>query len=318
MYYIRSASSVTCQPSFNNPGFSNGIKPSENQHALLLPDFKTYINPALIRRMSEILRIAVACSKNALDVAGINQPEAIITGTGLGCLYDTEKFLNNALTIEGGMIPPTSFIQSTHNTIAGQISLLLENRSYNMTHTQNTVSFERSLEDAMLWLDEGLSNVLVGAADEVIPQLNDIFSALGLHFLELASGTSFFVLSKEKEQAKVAVKDVVVYTKDHQVAINELCAKHNLTVSDIDLVLYAGINAGVSGKVAAVFSEAVLMDYQQLCGVYSTNIAFAMHLATDIIAHGAMTAPGGRSLKNALLINALNPAHSGVIFLQAL
>jgi 3-oxoacyl-[acyl-carrier-protein] synthase II len=318
MYYIRSASSVTCQPSFNNPGFSAGIEAPEMGRALVLPDFKTYINPALIRRMSEILRISVACSKNALDAAGVAQPDAIITGTGLGCLYDTEKFLNNALTIEGGMIPPTSFIQSTHNTIAGQISLLLENRSYNMTHTQNTVSFERSLEDALLWLDEGLGNVLVGAADEVIPQLDDIFAGMGLQHLQLTSGASFFVLSKERANAKVVVSDVAVYPADHPTAVNDFLSKNNLPDSGIGLVLYASHDLRGTEKTTAEFPGAVTIDYQQLSGVYATNIAFAMHLAADIMEQGTMKMPNGSGIKNALLLNTLNPAHTGLTLLQLL
>lgn len=317
MYYIRSASSVTCQPSFNNPGFSAGIKPLEKDQALLLPDFKTYINPALIRRMSEILRIGVACSKNALDIAGVSEPEAIITGTGLGCLYDTEKFLNHAITIEEGLIPPTSFIQSTHNTIAGQISLLLGNRSYNMTHTQNTASFERSLEDALLWLDDGLNTVLVGAADEAIPQLNAIFAELGLGHLQLTTGASFFVLSKEQAGAKVAIKDVAVFAADHQdvmMHVTNVCAQNGLAADEIHLVLHAGAD---QEQIGVFFPHASATDYQQLSGVYATNVAFAMHLAVDLIEHDTIRSRNGDQVKNVLLVNRLNPANIGVILLQA-
>ena len=52
-------------------------------------------------------------------------PDAIITGTGLGCLEDTEKFLTAMVTNKEEFLTPTSFIQSTHNTVSAQIALLL-------------------------------------------------------------------------------------------------------------------------------------------------------------------------------------------------
>lgn len=103
MYCIQSAATISHQPSFANPGFSSRL--SKEFESLIKPDYKEFVPPALIRRMSDILRMAVASSNLALKDAGIEQPDAIITGTGLGCLYDTEKFLNNAITIEGGLLP---------------------------------------------------------------------------------------------------------------------------------------------------------------------------------------------------------------------
>lgn len=200
MYFIQAASTISHQPTFKNKSFSGNISALNAASELLSPDYKKYISPVLLRRMSKILRMSVACSVDCLEQAGIKSPDAIIVGTGLGCLEDTEKFLNNIISIKEGLLPPTSFIQSTHNTIAGQISLILQNHHYNMTHTQNTLSFEHALQDAFLCLDEGEVNLLVGAADEHIEILDDIVEKLGYKNMQLTSGASFFIVSTEKNK----------------------------------------------------------------------------------------------------------------------
>ncbi len=45
-------------------------------------------------------------------------PGAIITGTALGCLEDTVTFLTRMIELNEELLPPTAFIQSTHNTVA--------------------------------------------------------------------------------------------------------------------------------------------------------------------------------------------------------
>src|SRR5690606_14557075 len=135
MYYLSAASTISHQPTFRNEGVFASLPVLDLLSTIQNPDYKEFVEAGMLRRMSKILRMSVACAKDSLLQAGVGQPDAIIVGTGLGCLLDTEKFLNNVLTVEG-LLPPTSFIQSTHNTLAGQISLSLGNHAYNMTHTQ--------------------------------------------------------------------------------------------------------------------------------------------------------------------------------------
>ena len=50
------------------------------------------------------------------------------------------------------ILTPTSFIQSTHNTVGGQIALGLECKGYNFTYVHASISFESALLDAQLQL----------------------------------------------------------------------------------------------------------------------------------------------------------------------
>lgn len=52
-------------------------------------------------------------SKYALQEAGIENPDAIIVGTGMGCSQDSEKFLKNVIDNNEEFLTPTFFIQST-------------------------------------------------------------------------------------------------------------------------------------------------------------------------------------------------------------
>ncbi|CAG4995049.1 hypothetical protein DYBT9275_01535 [Dyadobacter sp. CECT 9275] len=292
MYYITAASSITHQPSFGNDGFSSVISPLAEGSELIQPNYKEYIEAGLLRRMSKILRMSVACSKDCLRQTSTDQPDAIVVGTGLGCLLDTEKFLNNVLTLEG-MLPPTSFIQSTHNTIAGQISLSLGNHGYNMTHTQNTLSFEYALQDALLLLAEEQRNILVGASDEHIPFLNEVSEHLGQGpaDIPLTSGASFFMVSEERENALAEIIDVEVAgaVQDIPAAVTAFLAHNGLTAMDLDLVLYPSADFGGSADFQFVKSEdagLAFVEYLPYSGLYATASAFALHFAVDRFGQG--------------------------------
>lgn len=303
-FYISAASTISHLPTFRNAGFSSVIGPLEANSALITPDYKSYIEAALLRRMSKILRMSVACSKDCLEQAGVEQPDAIVVGTGLGCLQDTEKFLNTSQTVEG-LLPPTAFIQSTHNTMAGQVSLTIGNHGYNMTHTQNTLSFEHAMLDAMMLLQEGDSHILVGAADEYIEVLTEIMAQLAPgQDRPMTSGASFFVLSKEKnEQVMAAVRDVVTIglADDVQQNVGDFLADNALTTEDLDLILYAGQDN---------FPGQSAVDYLTLSGIYATASAFALHYAVDVL-------QTDKKIKNVLICNSLRKSNLGLMLVQA-
>ena len=132
------------------------------------PDYKQWIDVKLIRRMSRIIKMGVAAAALSLKDAGVEKPDAIITGTAYGCLDDTGVFLTKMINQQEEMLTPTAFIQSTHNTVAGQIALMLGCHAYNNTFVHKAFSFESALLDSIMILKEGQSkHILVGAMDEI-------------------------------------------------------------------------------------------------------------------------------------------------------
>lgn len=318
MFYISAASTISHQPTFRNEGFAAVMGHVAEGSVLINPDFKEYIDAGLLRRMSKILRMSVACAKECLAQAGIDQPDSIVVGTGLGCLLDTEKFLNNFLTIEG-LLPPTAFIQSTHNTIAGQISLSLGNHGYNMTHTQNTLSFEHALLDAMLLLGEDDSHVLVGAADEHIGILDEIAEKLNVGAQSsLASGSSFFVVDREQtDRSLVKVLDVETngLVENKHAAIESFLARNKVNPSDLQQVFFAeNGQKGIPGYLTSFFNhlpESGFVNYPLFSGYYATNSAFGLHFAMDKM-------NGDKAIRNVLICNHLINSNLGLTLLQSI
>ncbi len=285
---------------------------------LLSPNYKDYIEGGLLRRMSKILRMSVACAKDSLQQAKLDQPDSIVVGTGLGCLQDTEKFLNTFLTVEG-LLPPTSFIQSTHNTIAGQISLSIGNHGYNMTHTQNTLSFEHALIDTELLLQESDYQVLVGAADEHIDFLDQVKTELDLVLpVALTSGASFFVATRDRGDAArgqiVGIEAFGMVENIHD-RIGSFLDEHKISATSLDLVLFAGADIAVCETVLASLTQAgvredQILDYLSYSGIYPTSSAFALHLALDQFKLNT-------SYRYILVCNCLNRNNLGLILVES-
>lgn len=174
---------------------------------ILIPDAN------MRRRMSPIVKMGVATAIECLRKSPINPVDAIITATGLGCLTDSEKFLKSIIENDEHLLNPTPFIQSTFNTIGGQIAVLTSNHGYNMTYSHRETSFESALLDTVLLLNEETENILVGAADEMTPTQIKIMERLGAFKNEIApnEGAHFFVISKKPAETCIAILEGIYF-----------------------------------------------------------------------------------------------------------
>ncbi len=206
------------------------------------PDFKPFLNPMQARRMGLILKRAVAVSKTVLNEAGIECPDAIFTGTGLGCMENTENFLSAMCRDGEEMLPPTYFMMSTHNTISSAVAILLRCHGQNCTYSQKDISFESALLDAFIQLQNGgVSNALVGAHDETTPATYDLLKGCG-YFGEgvtAAEASSAFVLStdlslnlSERPLCELADVQLLHSPTNLESIVNEYNASHVIHSSD--------------------------------------------------------------------------------------
>ena len=178
------------------------------------PDYSSVLSMNERRRMGPLLRRAVAVSRQVLSLGGIPLPDAIICGTGWGCLENTELFLRALQGIDDKPLKPTHFMLSTHNTPSSTLGISASNHGYNATHSQDFVSFESALLDAFLQIGLGeKDSALVGAFDEttegiaqVVSPLLDIRPSSGeLPFVSMA-----VLLTSEREGALCELRDVVL------------------------------------------------------------------------------------------------------------
>ncbi|MCQ2236204.1 MAG: beta-ketoacyl-[acyl-carrier-protein] synthase family protein [Bacteroidales bacterium] len=132
-----------------------------------LSRIKEYLKPMEIRRMGPLMRSTLLSSLEALKQAGIERPDAIVTGTMLGCIDNSEKLLREMVATDEATTSPTLFMQSTHNTIGSAIAIQLGCHGYNTTYTQAEYSLDWCMRDAELLLRSGTAKtVLVGCHDE--------------------------------------------------------------------------------------------------------------------------------------------------------
>lgn len=307
--YINGVSSVSPQ---SEEIFENQSSKSYYQNILpaLDQDYKSMIKPMMLRRMSKAVKMGLFCSKKALLEAEIEKPDAILVGTGQGCMQDTEKFMNNMLESKEGLLSPTSFIQSTHNTVGGQIALDLKCKGHNMTFTQNSVSFESALIDAMLqFQDDDINNILVGGVDETsneftgFQKLDGQIKTEPVNNLELfdskTSGTiisesaAFFTLGKERTTKSYAeLKDVEIFNsiapENLEEKIEDFLNKNNTSVSDIDAVFLGKNGDGrfdhyYNELQEGVFSDKCQLGFKHLVGENNAVTSYAFWLASKIL-----------------------------------
>ncbi len=282
--------------------------PASNNLMAKEPDYKAYIPAALIRRMSHIVKMGVSAAMMSMKKAGLSQIDAIITGTGMGCAEDTDKFLRSVVYDNESMLTPTSFIKSTHNTVAGQIALLMNCSGCNFTYVHQNLSFEYAAMDAMMLLMEGdAENVLVGGIDENTPTMYELFRRHGLIKLHenlqpiwqtntsgyvVGEGAAFFNLSDKPAdncRAKIAgVKCLQELAGSASLLqrVTDFLTESLTMLSDIDLVLSGNCGDAEMDKRIAAFNtdcERPIGYYKHLCGDYFTASSFAVWLAARII-----------------------------------
>lgn len=174
----------------------------------VVTDIKQLIPDAgLRRRMSKVIKTAVSTAIETIGgVEEIDRLDGIITATGWGCLTDSERFLRNIIVDKEQLLNPTPFIQSTFNTVGGQIALLRHNHCYNVTFVNRSHSFEDALLDAMMRIEDGeSSNVIVGAFDEQTASQHKIMERMGaFRNIDDGEGAVFVHLKAEASECSMA------------------------------------------------------------------------------------------------------------------
>ncbi|MCC7031087.1 MAG: beta-ketoacyl synthase chain length factor [Chitinophagaceae bacterium] len=311
--YILSASCISPQPTFGaDADFlrSESICSTDNNVLYCQePDFKQFINPVQIRRMSRALKIGFSAAMDCLNQSGILQIDAVIVGTGKGCLVDTESFLHSIKQYHETALNPTHFIHSTYNQLNGMIALNRKINSYNMTYVHRGFSFEHSLLDAALLIEEGeAQHVLAGSFDEMTSEHLAVKGNWGYWKKEkiesrdllrsdtpgtiAGEGSSFFVLGNEQTNSQqVCIRDIRTLYKpeeaDLKKSIESILSQHDLQAADIDLLM-CGNNGNVQQQhfdtyLSNAFPESTFLYFKHLCGDYDTASQFACWLSTQIL-----------------------------------
>ena len=326
--YIRGIGNISPQNSWDNAVFPGEMVLYEgNRLKCIEPDYKEFIKPIQMRRMSRTLKMGVSAAGRCLRDAGIEAPDAIIVGTGLGMMQDTEKFLNAILDNDEKFLTPTSFIQSTHNTVGAHIAVMLKCNKYNLTYVHENISFEEALLDSLMRIKEEPSEkILLAGIDELTDEYFTITDNAGFWKKDIegnsellkhsssgsiaGEGAIFFVVSGEEHPGNYArFAGVDTFYKplsddETESFIREFISSRGLEFQDIDLLI-TGMNGDNEGDNVyrriqeKMFSGTPTAYYKHLYGEYYTSSAFASWLGAMIIKIG--------SYPESIIINGLRP-----------
>ncbi len=344
--YIQGSGIISPQHTWGVDALAAPVSYQGNRLTCIEPDYALWLDVKQLRRMSRIMKMGAAAALLALKNAGVVKPDAIITGTGWGCLEDTGIFLNRLVNNSEEALNPTAFIQSTHNTIGSNLALLLQCQGYNQTYSHGAFSFESALLDAKLQLSESPDqNILVGGADEITDVSHAIQSRFGIfknnHIPSLeifkskskgtlhGEGSAWFVISGNPGKGKMRVVGVKTVYKPNR-TFEDIIAKFlfdcGITSNKVDLVLLGKSGDSKSDKQAdQIFSSLFRLSssgvFKHLCGEYPVASSFALWLAASILNSNeippiVLENDSNREIKTILIYNQYFRDHHSLILLS--
>ncbi|MDR1667648.1 MAG: hypothetical protein LBS03_08180 [Bacteroidales bacterium] len=348
--YIQSAGQISIQSPLSETWFD---RPSEYDKVYVRaqePDYKQYIDSGKLRRMGKILRRAVVCAQTAVQRSGIAMPDAIISGTGLGCIENTEIFLNAMINEGEELLQPTYFMQSTHNTISSRIAIELQCHGYNTTYAHKGISFDSALFDAFLQFCAGkIHSALVGGYDEMTPRYQLMLGRLaywrkdgeevtlrrGKEAFAGETSVSFMLTDRNLPESdrlcRLAGVELLYRPSDAQLqtALDELLQKEGCSLSEVDAVM-TGMNGNPSVDDAyrkmynRLFSPCVPASYKHIFGESYTASGLGMYAAAVCLQRGEIPAflllqhPGGlKNVRRILLYHQYENKNHSLILLTS-
>ena len=332
--YINGLGNISAQNTFETDFLEDAIvNTTENVLYANQPSYKEFIPPAASRRMAKGVKMGIAASTKALAEANVTVPDAIITGTGMGCVEDSEKFLKGILDNKEQFLTPTSFIQSTHNTVGAQIALGLQCKGYNFTYVNGAISLETALLDAKIQIEtEEENTILVGGIDETAQHTLDLYKLTNVIKKEedspykvlnstskgviFSEGATFFALENSKKETSYAtinairIQNIIGITEVEEFILDFL-KENNCEINNVDAVLF-GNNGDVQydsyyDVSNSLFKNTAQIYYKHLSGEYNTASGFGLWCASKIIKN--------QEIPSVLKMNSVEPSKLETILL---
>ena len=221
------------------------------------PDYKEVIaNANLRRRMNRMLKMGTYAAMKCLADTDVDM---MLTATSLGSISDTEKMLDTIYSSGETLGNPTAFIQSTFNTLAGNIAQLKSTHIPNVTFVNRGETVANALRYAQVKLSGDADNILYVSSDEKTELSETVLKKFKLSAnVMYGEGSAAMILSSEKTGALAEI----VFSKceiDVMSALKEL----GIPMEDVEI-----------------------LDYKRWCGEYATALAFGVALAARMLEFG--------------------------------
>jgi len=301
--YIQSATQISAQAPLSDEWFETPLYHDTKKALSNDPNFADYLTPIMSRRMCSLLKRAIVTSRLTLQKASVEMPDAIISGTGLGCIENTEKFLYSIWENEEKCLQPSFFMQSTHNIISAAIAIDLKCHGYNNTFVHKGISFESALLDAIIQFKQHkIRSALVGGYDELTPDYYIFFDRIGIWDFSKQdtsnpkskcfageTAVSMLLHTEKNEQTLCELNGVeIMYrpsTEQIRKNLDTLLAQANCSLSEIDAVV-VGTNSNpvndtvYDNVIPQLFGQLPVMQYKHLFGQSFISPALGTYAAS--------------------------------------
>lgn len=283
--FVKSIAQISCQKPLCDEWFDSPVLYQESYVRAIEPDTRNFIHPAEARRMSKILKRTVCTAVSVMNGSGIDNPDAIVTGTGAGCMENSEKFLIDLSHYGENCLKPTLFMQSTHNTISSLIAIIMKCHGYNNTYSHKGISFESALFDAWLQIKgDRIRSALVGAHDEITPFMDLVMEKTHPEYSFVSETSVSAMLSATPgEKDTCMVEDVKLF---HRPEISDIADELS---EERDNILIVGLNgnplndAPYGNMLAALPYRPDLLRYKHIFGENFSSSAIAFYIGIRIL-----------------------------------
>lgn len=333
---VLSAKQISIQQPLSEAWMKEPIKYDVPFTRSIDPNFKDYVSPIEARRMGKVLKRAMATSKEALKAAGLESVDAIITGTGYGCIENTESFLD-ALSNEGEqLLKPTYFMQSTHNTISSLVAIQTKNHGYNATYAHKGISFDSALQDAWWQFKLGkINSALVGGHDEMTETFYHILKKgcmMGQDDEMCGESAVSVVLGRNSDKALCKLTGFAMLHQPTMNALMDAVAQvlqsAGKSLADVDYILTGisgnhGSDQAYQEETKILFGDKPLLRYKHLFGESFTASGLGFYVAAQCLKAGRVpdslfvNAKDERSPKCILLYNRSDGKNVSLTLLEA-
>ncbi len=309
--YIHKAICISPQDSYPSCVPEHLYGPVNGQLLVREPVYEG-VNPGMLRRLGKAARIGIGAAMPLL--ADGTRPDGMIIGTANGGMEESIRFLKQIVEYNEDMLAPGSFVQSTANAIAAQMGMITKNHGYNITHVHKAHAFENAVIDAAMMLAENPGSIyLLGGVDEIGTYNYNIEFHSGWYKNESISGealytsgtpgsiagegAAMFLVSNKEHHALAAITAISIFHSTDVFQIQErlrlFIQEHLPAGENVDLFI-SGENGDSRYSDVATVCESLLDEsvtiarYKHICGEYPTASSFAVWLACQLPATGAL------------------------------
>ena len=340
--YIQAAEQISIQQPLSQQWMADPLIHHELFVQALNPSFGDYIAPKDARRMGNLIKRALVTALKVLKDTGIEHPDAFITGTSIGSLTYTDRFIQEMVENDEQALSPTYFMQSTHNTVGSTLAIYTKSHGYNITYSHGSCSFDKALLDAWMQMNLGkINTALVSGFDEMSESYFELLKKterVGIDGMVPCGEVSMSMMLNTSNKAgclcELAGISTGCFTSLEEVKkqVEDMLAGADMGIDDVNLVM-TGKNGNpendqcYSETLQSIMPNVPQLHYKHIFGENFTSSALGVYAASHCLSQGCVPhflyedpcqSSPNEKINNIILFNQMNGQEYTFVLLKAI